>query len=65
MGRALVEEVVANARRVGYSQMRLDTIEGVMDRALGLYRAIGFVEIPAYTENPISGALCMELNISS
>lgn len=64
-GRALAEEVVAQARRLGYSRMRLDTIEGVMDRALGLYREMGFVEIPAYTQNPVAGALCMELKISS
>lgn len=65
VGRALVMEVIAVARRLGYKRMRLDTIEGVMDRALGLYREMGFLEIPAYTENPMAGAVYMELRISS
>ncbi len=64
VGRALVLEVIAAARHRGYQRMRLDTVAGMMDRALALYRKLGFIEIPSYTENPVAGALCMELNIA-
>jgi ribosomal protein S18 acetylase RimI-like enzyme len=41
--------------------MRLDTIAPIMERAVSLYRRRGFVEIPPYAENPIEGALYLEL----
>ncbi len=41
--------------------MRLDTIPGEHDRAIGLYRRIGFREIAAYDDTPITDTLFMEL----
>ena len=63
LGRALTERVIAEARAAGYSQMRLDTIVGTMDSAIALYRRLGFREIPPYRENPIPGAIYMELKL--
>ena len=63
LGRALTERVIAEARAVGYAQMRLDTIVGKMDSAIALYRELGFREIPPYRENPIVGAIYMELKL--
>src|ERR1700744_985549 len=48
IGRALAEDVVTAARRLGYQRLRLDTIAGKMRQALSLYRSMGFVEIPPY-----------------
>jgi ribosomal protein S18 acetylase RimI-like enzyme len=62
-GRKLAEAVIAEARLIGYSYMRLDTIEPMMQRAVILYRALGFREIPPYRANPIPGALYMELKL--
>jgi len=63
LGRALTERVIAEARAAGYLQMRLDTIVGKMDSAIALYRELGFREIPPYRENPIPGAIYMELKL--
>jgi ribosomal protein S18 acetylase RimI-like enzyme len=63
LGRALLNAVVAEARALGYRRMRLDTVEPVMQEAVRLYRAYGFREIPPYRDNPIPGALYMELSL--
>jgi len=63
LGRALAERVIQEARAIGYARMRLDTIVGKMDSAIALYRALGFREVPPYRENPIAGAIYMELKL--
>jgi putative acetyltransferase len=63
LGRALAEQIIREARRRGYRAIRLDTIAPVMERAVALYRSLGFREIPAYCHNPVPGALCMELTL--
>ena len=47
----------------GYERIVLDTIRGKMDAAILLYRALGFREIPPYYDNPIPGALYLELKL--
>jgi len=61
VGRMLVGRVIAKARLIGYGRMRLDTIASSMQDAIALYRRMGFQEIPLYCDNPIAGALYMEL----
>lgn len=63
LGRRLVNEVVLAARAIGYTKMRLDTVEPVMRHAVALYREFGFREIAPYRENPIAGTLYMELEL--
>ena len=63
LGRALTERVIQEARAMGYTRMRLDTIVGKMDSAIALYRELGFREIPPYRENPVAGAIYMELKL--
>jgi len=60
IGRVLVERLIDEARRIGYAQMRLDTVPSMQD-AIRLYRSLGFVTIPPYRHNPIPGALYFEL----
>ncbi|MDX6496110.1 MAG: hypothetical protein QOE17_2096 [Gaiellales bacterium] len=62
-GTLLTDAIIAEARAAGYARMRLDTIAPIMERAVSLYRRRGFVEIPAYAENPIEGALYLELSL--
>ena len=60
-GRALTYRIIAEARTIGYQRMRLDTVEPVMKDAVAMYRRIGFREIAPYCNNPIAGALYMEI----
>jgi len=63
LGRALAECVIAEARRVGYHRMRLDTVEPWMGDAVAMYRKMGFKQIPPYRPNPIAGTIYMELEL--
>jgi ribosomal protein S18 acetylase RimI-like enzyme len=63
LGRTLAEKAIEEAREIGYSTMRLDTIEDKMKAAVQLYRELGFVEIAPYRANPIPSALYMELQL--
>jgi ribosomal protein S18 acetylase RimI-like enzyme len=54
LGRALTLAVIAAAERIGYSELRLDTLP-TMDQAIGLYRSLGFAPIAPYYDTPIAG----------
>src|SRR5438477_12082376 len=63
LGRTLAQAAIADARERGYSRMVLDTIGEKMGEAGALYRPLGFREIVPYYENPIEGALYLELGL--
>jgi putative acetyltransferase len=63
LGRQLAQAAIREARERGYQRIVLDTVAGKMDTAIAMYRSLGFVEIPAYCENPIPGALYLELRL--
>ena len=64
LGKALTERVIERARECGYKRMVLDTLES-MESARRLYRSVGFRETSPYYENPIDGAVYMELDLTS
>ncbi len=61
IGRTLAEKLIAEAREIGYTRMRLDTVPGKMDSAIAMYRELGFVEAPAYYSTPVTQMIFMDL----
>ncbi|HJT98380.1 MAG TPA: GNAT family N-acetyltransferase [Rhodanobacteraceae bacterium] len=51
LGRALAEAILAEGARLGYAELRLDTLPSMHD-AVGLYRRLGFVPIEPYYAAP-------------
>ncbi len=56
LGRALVDAVVAEARRIGYREIRLDTLPTMVE-AISLYAKAGFAPTAPYSETPIAGTV--------
>ena len=49
-GRRLVEQLLADARAIGYEVVRLESLK-FLSAAHALYRSVGFAEITPYAEN--------------
>ncbi len=63
VGRALAERIIGEASAAGYTSMRLDSLSS-MEPALQLYRRMGFRDVPPYRQNPVPGAVFMELPLA-
>lgn len=63
-GRILAHTIVVAAREAGYTRMVLDTFPDRMVAANALYDELGFVEIPAYYENPYPGISYKALDLT-
>ena len=61
-GKKLTLAVIDEAKKIGYSFMRLDTVPS-MKEAIKLYQLLGFKKIEPYRKNPIEGAIFMELEL--
>jgi putative acetyltransferase len=65
IGRELTVAIIDRARAIGYRSIRLDTLRDRMERAVQLYRSLGFEEIPAYYNNPFPDTLYLELKLAT
>jgi ribosomal protein S18 acetylase RimI-like enzyme len=64
LGKALMHLVLAEAARLGYQEIRLDTLPN-MAEAISMYKKVGFVEIPAYYETPSDENIFMSLKLDA
>ena len=62
LGQALAEAIVGHARRIGYAQMRLDTLPK-LGAAIALYKKMGFRRTAAYYDTPIVGTMFFSLKL--
>jgi putative acetyltransferase len=63
LARRLVAAIVLAARNSGCSELRLDTLPS-MTSAQGLYRALGFKEIPSYNNTHLPGTRFYSLQLT-
>ncbi len=59
-GGRLAEALIADARSIGYRELKLDTLDW-MAAARRLYARLGFRECAAYYDNPLPGVVYMSL----
>lgn len=62
IGKLLTERVLEDARSIGYHQILLDTFP-FLDRAIAMYRSLGFREIPKYNNSPVDTTIYMALDL--
>lgn len=68
LARFLQEARAINDPQTGlphYQSVVLDTIYPLMQRAIAMYKRVGFREIPPYRPNPMRGAMYMELPLET
>lgn len=65
LGNTLVAEITDAARALGYCRLRLDTLQSRMPAADALYRSLGWVQTPAYYNNPAHDVVFYQLDLGS
>lgn len=61
-GRRLVDALLADARGIGYDELKLDTLAW-MEAARALYESVGFRACAPYYANPLPGVVYMALRL--
>ncbi|WKN40453.1 GNAT family N-acetyltransferase [Tunicatimonas pelagia] len=62
IGKALARQIIQEAKKLGYTEMVLDTLEQ-MKAARKLYHALGFQETSAYYANPLPEVIYLKLDL--
>lgn len=62
LGRMLADAVLAEARRLGYRELRLDTLAS-MERAIAMYGEMGFARIVPYYAPTPPGTIFMAIEL--
>lgn len=58
----LVEKIIEDAKKIGYSHMLLDTLP-FLKGAMYLYKKYGFYEISSYNDSPMDTSIYMKLDL--
>lgn len=62
LGDHLIKKIIAYAKEIGYTKMRLDTLP-FLKGAERLYRRNGFYDIPCYNNSPMDNSIYMQLDL--
>lgn len=62
IGNLLVEKIIDDAKKIGYSHMLLDTLP-FLKSAIHMYKKYGFYEIDRYNDNPMDTSIYMKLDL--
>jgi ribosomal protein S18 acetylase RimI-like enzyme len=62
LGERLVDALAKEAKRIGYREMRLDTLTS-MAGAIAMYRKLGFEPIEPYYDIPVIGTIFMRRSL--
>ena len=62
IGNKLAEQIITDAKNIGYLYMVLDTLP-YLKSAIYMYKKLGFYEIPSYNNNPMDTAIYMKLDL--
>lgn len=62
IGDLLVEKIIDDAKKIGYSYMLLDTLP-FLKSAIHMYKKYGFYEISSYNDSPMDTSIYMKLNL--
>lgn len=62
IGQKLVQRILDDARKIGYTNMLLDTLP-FLQSAIRMYREFGFVEIPSYNNSPMDTSIYMRCKL--
>lgn len=62
IGELLVRRIIDDARSIGYDCLLLDTLP-FLTVAIGLYRRLGFVDIPSYNGSPMEDLVYMKMDL--
>ena len=58
LGKALIEAALVTAKRLGYAEVKLDTLPE-MTAAIALYKSFGFAPVPPYGSHPYPGLVTL------
>jgi ribosomal protein S18 acetylase RimI-like enzyme len=64
LGRALIDAIIGEAVRIGYREMRLDTLPTMVE-AIALYRKAGFMPIQPYYDTPLAGTIFLGRSLAA
>lgn len=62
IGRTMIDQVIKDARKIGYKNMVLDTLP-FLESALHIYKTYGFYEIESYLYSPMSNSIYLQLDL--
>lgn len=62
IGSRLVQQIIKDAKEIGYSHMLLDTLP-FLKSAINMYETIGFYEISSYNDSPMTTSIYMKLDL--